>query len=223
MPQIAILFAFISILEDTGYMSRVSFLMDRILRQFGLNGKSIIPIISSTACAIPAIMGARTISNYKERLITIMVAPLISCSARIPVYTILIALIVSEEATYGIFNLQGLLVMGLYLLGFVAAILSAWVMKLIIKSKEKSTFILEMPIYRAPRWKNIGFEIFSKVKIILASQNYIQIGCLAFLSVIFLPLLPSGAFFGDYNLTIFWINLSMMYSVEKKTNIYLNN
>ncbi|MDG1475573.1 MAG: ferrous iron transport protein B [Vicingaceae bacterium] len=167
VPQIAILFAFITILEDTGYMARVSFLMDRILRQFGLNGKSVIPLLSSTACAIPAIMGARTIANYKERLITIMVAPLISCSARIPVYTILIALVVSEDEAYGIFNLQGLLVMGLYLLGFATALLSAWVMKLIIKSKEKSTFTLEMPIYRAPRWKNVGFEIISKVKIFL--------------------------------------------------------
>ena len=167
VPQIAILFAFITILEDTGYMSRVSFLMDRILRQFGLNGKSVIPLISSTACAIPAIMGARTIANYKERLITIMIAPLISCSARIPVYTILIALVVSKDEAYGVFNLQGLLVMGLYLLGFVAAILSAWLMKLIIRSKEKSTFTLEMPIYRAPRWKNVGLEILSKVKIFL--------------------------------------------------------
>jgi len=167
VPQIAILFGFITILEDTGYMARVSFLMDRILRQFGLNGKSVIPLLSSTACAIPAIMGARTISNYKERLITIMVAPLISCSARIPVYTILIALIVSDDSYFGIFNIQGLLVMGLYLLGFIAAILSAWVMKLIIKSKQKSTFTLEMPIYRAPRWKNVGFEIFSKIKIFL--------------------------------------------------------
>jgi len=167
VPQIAILFAFISILEDTGYMSRVSFLMDRILRQFGLNGKSVIPLISSSACAIPAIMGARTIANYKERLITIMVAPLISCSARIPVYTVLIALVVSEEESYGLFNLQGLLVMGLYLLGFISALASAWVMKLIIRSKEKSTFTLEMPIYRAPRWKNVGLEILSKVKIFL--------------------------------------------------------
>jgi ferrous iron transport protein B len=167
VPQIAILFGFITILEDTGYMSRVSFLMDRILRVFGLNGKSVIPLLSSTACAIPAIMGARTIANYKERLITIMVAPLISCSARIPVYTILIALVVSEDEVYGIFNLQGLLVMGLYLLGFVSALISAWIMKIIIKSKEKSTFTLEMPIYRAPRWKNVCFEIFSKVKIFL--------------------------------------------------------
>ena len=175
VPQIAILFAFITILEDTGYMARVSFLMDRILRQFGLNGKSIIPLISSAACAIPAIMGARTISNYKERLITIMVAPLISCSARIPVYTILIALVVPEDSYFGIFNMQGLLIMGLYLLGFVAAILSAWVMKLIIKSKQESTFTLEMPIYRAPRWKNVAFEVFSKVKIFLFDAGKIII------------------------------------------------
>ena len=175
VPQIAILFAFITILEDTGYMARVSFLMDKILRQFGLNGKSIIPLLSSTACAIPAIMSARTIGNYKERLITIMVAPLISCSARIPVYTILIALIVSEDSYYGIFNIQGLLVMGLYLLGFAAAILSAWVMKIIIKSKQKSTFTLEMPIYRSPRWKNVGYEIITKVKIFLFDAGKIII------------------------------------------------
>jgi len=175
VPQIATLFALITILEDTGYMARVSFLMDRILRVFGLNGKSIIPLLSSTACAIPAIMSARTISNYKERLITIMVAPLISCSARIPVYTILIALIVPEDDSFGFFNVQGLLVMGLYLLGFIAAILSAWVFKLIIKSKQKSTFTLEMPIYRAPRWKSVGYEIFSKVKIFLFDAGKIII------------------------------------------------
>ena len=175
VPQIAILFAFITILEDTGYMARVSFLMDRILRQFGLNGKSVIPLLSSTACAVPAIMSARTIGNYKERLITIMVAPLISCSARIPVYTILIALIVPEDSYFGIFNMQGLLVMGLYLLGFLAAIISAWVMKLIIKSKQQSTFTLEMPIYRTPRWKNIGLEVLSKVKIFLFDAGKIII------------------------------------------------
>lgn len=167
VPQIAMLFAFITILEDTGYMARVSFLMDRILRQFGLNGKSIIPLLSSTACAVPAIMGARTINNYKERLITIMVAPLISCSARIPVYTLLIALVVPEDSFLGIFNLQGLIMMGLYLLGFIAALLAALVMKWIIKSKEKSSFILEMPIYRIPRWNNVTISVFNKVKLFL--------------------------------------------------------
>jgi len=175
VPQIAVLFAFITILEDTGYMARVSFLMDRILRVFGLNGKSIIPLLSSTACAVPAIMSARTISNYKERLITIMVAPLMSCSARIPVYTILIALVVPEDSMYGIFNLQGLVVMGLYLLGFITALVSAWIMNLLIKTKQQSTFTLEMPIYRSPRWKNVGFEILSKVKVFLFDAGKIII------------------------------------------------
>ena len=175
IPQIAILFAFITIMEDTGYMARVSFLMDRILRQFGLNGKSIIPLLSSTACAVPAIMSARTIGNYKERLITIMVAPLMSCSARIPVYTILIALVVSEDSSFGIFNMQGLLVMCLYLLGFAAALVSAWVMSLVIKSKQKSAFTLEMPIYRAPRWKNVGLEIFNKVRVFVVDAGKIII------------------------------------------------
>lgn len=167
VPQIAMLFGFIVVLEDTGYMSRVSFLMDRILRQFGLNGKSIIPLLSSTACAVPAIMSARTINNLKERLITIMVSPLISCSARIPVYTLLIGLVIPNGSSWGVFNLQGLLMMGLYLIGFLAALLAAWVMKRIIKSKERSSFIMEMPIYRMPRWKNVGLSIYSKVKIFL--------------------------------------------------------
>ena len=175
VPQIAILFAFITLLVDTGYMALVSFLMDKILRQFGLNGKSIIPLLSSTACAVPSIMGARTISNYKERLITIMVAPLISCSARIPVYTLLIALIVPKESYFGIFNLQGLIMMGLYLLGFLAALLAALVMKWIIKSKEKSHFILEMPIYRLPHWSNVGLTVYNKVKVFLFDAGKIII------------------------------------------------
>lgn len=175
VPQIAILFGFITIMEDTGYMARVSFLMDRILRQFGLNGKSIIPLLSSSACAVPAIMSARTIGNYKERLITILVAPLMSCSARIPVYTLLIALVVPEDSTFGIFNLQGLLVMCLYLLGFLTALASAWVMSLIIRSKGKSTFTLEMPIYRSPRWKNVGLEIFNKVRVFVVDAGKIII------------------------------------------------
>jgi ferrous iron transport protein B len=175
VPQIAMLFAFITILEDTGYMARVSFLMDRILRQFGLNGKSIIPLLSSTACAVPSIMGARTITNYKERLITIMVAPLISCSARIPVYTLLIALVVPKDSFFGIFNLQGLIMMGLYLIGFIAAMIAALIMKWLIKSKEKSTFILEMPIYRLPRWNNISLSIYNKVKLFLFDAGKIII------------------------------------------------
>ena len=120
IPQIAILFAFISILEESGYMARVVFMMDKIMRKFGLNGKSVVPLMSGVACAIPAIMATRTIDNWKERTITILVTPLMSCSARLPVFTILIALIVPDQKALGFFNLQGLALMGMYLLGFVA-------------------------------------------------------------------------------------------------------
>ncbi len=164
IPQIAVLFAFIAILEESGYMARVMFIMDKIMRQFGLNGKSIVPLVSSVACAVPAIMAARSIDNWKDRLITIFVAPLISCSARIPVFTILIALVVPPTYIWGVFNLQALTLMGLYILGFLTAIASAWVMKLIIKTKEKSYFILELPGYKVPRWKNVGLTIIEKVK-----------------------------------------------------------
>ena len=175
VPQIALLFAFITILEDTGYMSRVSFLMDRLLRPFGLNGKSIIPLISSIACAVPAIMSTRSINNLKERLITIMVAPLISCSARIPVYTLLIALVIPAEQQVGIFNLQGIVMMGLYLIGFLAALFAALVFKWILKSKGKTNFIMEMPIYRLPKWSNIGFSVYNKVKVFLFEAGKIII------------------------------------------------
>ncbi|MCW8898580.1 MAG: ferrous iron transport protein B [Flavobacteriales bacterium] len=175
VPQIALLFAFVTILEDTGYMSRVSFLMDRLLRPFGLNGKSIIPLISSIACAVPAIMSTRSITNLKERLITIMVSPLISCSARIPVYTLLIALVIPTEEQVGIFNLQGIVMMGLYLIGFLAALFAALVFKWILKSKGKSNFIMEMPIYRLPRWSNVGFSVYNKVKIFLFEAGKIII------------------------------------------------
>ncbi len=175
IPQIAALFAFIAILEDTGYLSRISFMMDGLLKRFGLNGRSIIPLLSGAACAVPAIMSARTISNKKERLLTIFITPLISCSARIPVYTLLIALVIPIEAKLGIFNLQGIVMMGLYLLGFIAAIGTSWVMKLFVKTTESSHFIMEMPIYRAPRWKNVGFTIVNKVKVFLFEAGKIII------------------------------------------------
>lgn len=164
VPQIAILFAFIAILEETGYMARVVFLMDKIMRKFGLNGKSVVPLMSGVACAIPAIMATRTIDNWKERMITIFVTPLMSCSARLPVFTILIALIVPDEKVVGFFNLQGLALMGLYLLGFVAALFSAWVMKLLVRVKERSFLIMELPTYRTPRWSNVGLTILEKTK-----------------------------------------------------------
>ncbi len=164
IPQIAILFAFISLLEESGYMSRVVFLMDKIMRKFGLNGKSVVPLMSGVACAIPAIMATRTIDNWKERTITILVTPLMSCSARLPVFTILIALIVPDQKALGFFSLQGLALMGMYLLGFITAILSAWVMNLLIKVKERSYLIMELPTYRIPKWSNVGFTILEKTK-----------------------------------------------------------
>lgn len=164
VPQIAILFAFISILEETGYMARVVFLMDRIMRKFGLNGRSVVPLISGVACAIPAVMATRTIDNWKERITTILVTPLMSCSARLPVFTILIALVVPEQNVLGVFNLQGLALMGLYLLGFVAALLSAWVISKLIKLKERSYLIMELPMYRLPKWSNVGYTILEKTK-----------------------------------------------------------
>lgn len=167
VPQIALLFTFIAILEDTGYMARVSFIMDKLLRKFGLNGRSIIPLISGVACAVPAIMSARTISNWKERIITIMVTPLMSCSARLPVYTLLISLVIPPDKQLGFFNYQGLVLMALYLVGFMAALGAALVMKWILKAREKSYFIMELPVYRTPQWRTVGLTIFDKVKLFL--------------------------------------------------------
>jgi len=164
IPQIAILFAFISILEDTGYMARVTFMMDKIMSKVGLNGKSVVPMIGGLACAVPSIMAARNIENWKDRMITIMVTPLISCSARLPVYILLISLIIPSKTILGIISLQGLALMVMYLISFVAAILVAWVMKLIIKAKEKSYFIMELPVYRMPRWKNVFYTMYEKSK-----------------------------------------------------------
>ena len=175
VPQIALLFAFIAILEDTGYMSRVSFIMDKLMRKFGLNGKSVIPLISGVACAVPAIMSARNIGNWKERIITIMVTPLMSCSARLPVYTLLISLVIPNDARFYFFNLQGLVLMSLYLIGFLAAIFSAWIMKFILRAKEKSYFIMELPVYRVPRWKNVGLTMVEKVKVFLFDAGKIII------------------------------------------------
>jgi len=161
IPQIALLFGFLAILEDSGYMSRVVFLMDRLMRPFGLNGKSMVPLISSIACAIPGIMAARNIGNWKDRITTIMVAPLMSCSARLPVYVILIALAV-PEAYVGPFHLQAVALLGMYLLGIVAVLLVSIVFKLILKSKEKSFLMLEMPLYRLPKVKDVLITMYSK-------------------------------------------------------------
>ncbi len=173
IPQIAILFAFIAILEESGYMARVMFIMDKLMRKFGLNGKSVVPLISGVACAVPAIMATRNIDNWKERLITIFVTPLMSCSARLPVYIILIALIVPDQTILGVFNLQGFALMGMYLLGFVMALLSAWVMQKILKSAERSFLIMELPTYKFPNWSNIFFTILEKVKVFVLEAGKI--------------------------------------------------
>jgi len=164
IPQIAILFGFISILEDTGYMSRVTFMMDRIMRKVGLNGKSVVPLIGGFACAVPSIMSTRNIENWKDRMITIMVTPLVTCSARLPVYTLLIALVVPSRNVWWIFNLQGLALTGMYLFSLVSAVTVAYVMKYILKSRERGYFIMELPVYRMPRWKNVGLTMYDRSK-----------------------------------------------------------
>ncbi len=165
VPQIMILFGLITILEDSGYMARISFLSDRLMRSVGLNGKSVMPMISGFACAVPAIMSARNIENRKERLLTILITPLMSCSARLPVYTILIALVIPKTYLFGFLGLQGLVMMGLYLLGLVFALIVSYVAKWFIRIKEKSFFILELPTYRSPRWKNVIPTMISKARI----------------------------------------------------------
>jgi ferrous iron transporter FeoB len=165
VPQIMILFGLITLLEDTGYMARISFLTDRLMRRAGLNGKSVMPMISGLACAVPAIMSARNIENKKERLLTIMCTPLMSCSARLPVYTILIALIIPAHLYFGFLSLQGLVMMALYLLGTVMAFFSSYVMKWFIKSTERSFFILELPVYRSARWANVFYTMVEKARI----------------------------------------------------------
>ncbi|MFZ7105409.1 MAG: ferrous iron transport protein B [Bacteroidota bacterium] len=174
IPQIALLFFFVAILEDSGYMARVSFLMDRLMRRFGLNGKSMIPLMSGVACAVPALMSTRTIQNRKERLITILVTPLMSCSARLPVYTLLIALVIPNDLMLGM-SMQGLVLMGLYLLGFVSALFAALVFKYMLRSKERSFFVMEMPLYRLPRFSTVFLHILEKVKIFLFDAGKIII------------------------------------------------
>ncbi len=162
IPQIAFLFLFISILEESGYMSRVVFLMDKSMRKFGLSGKSVVPLISGTACAIPAIMATRNIENWKERLITILVTPFTTCSARLPVYSIIISLVIPDTRIFGIISLQAIALMMLYLVGFITALSSAWILNKILKIKTKSYFLIEMPNYKLPMFKNVALNVTEK-------------------------------------------------------------
>ena len=173
IPQIALLFLFMGILEESGYLARVVFIMDRIMRPLGLNGKSVVPLMSSVACAIPGVMAARTISDWKERLTTIMVAPLMSCSARIPVYTLLIALVIPEQTVFGFMNLQGLVLFALYFLGTFMAVLVAVVLKFLIKRSQTGFLLLEMPSYKMPRASTLGLLVWEKVKVFVLDAGKI--------------------------------------------------
>ena len=193
IPQIAFLFLFISILEETGYMSRVVFLMDKVMRRFGLSGKSVVPLVSGTACAIPAIMATRNIESWKERLITILVTPFTTCSARLPVYLIIIALVIPEQRILGIFSLQGLTLMFLYLLGFAAAIFSAWLLNKVLKIRSKTFFVVEMPNYKVPLPKNVAITVVEKTKSFVLGAGKIILA----ISIILWVLASYGP--GDFN------------------------
>lgn len=193
IPQIAFLFLFISILEESGYMSRVVFLMDRVMRRFGLSGKSVVPLVSGTACAIPAIMATRNIENWKERLITILVTPFTTCSARLPVYLIIISLVIPEQRVLGIFSLQGLTLMFLYMLGFGAAIFSAYLLDKFLKISTKSFFVVEMPNYKVPMLKNVGITVVEKTKAFVVGAGKIILA----ISIILWVLASYGP--GDFN------------------------
>ena len=193
IPQIAFLFLFIAILEESGYMSRVVFLMDRIMRRFGLSGKSVVPLVSGTACAIPAIMATRNIESWKERLITILVTPFTTCSARLPVYLIIIALVIPEQRVLGIFSMQGLTLMFLYLLGFGAAIFSAWLLNKFMTIRSKTFFVVEMPNYKIPLFKNVAITVVEKTKSFVLGAGKIILA----ISIILWVLASYGP--GDFN------------------------
>ena len=163
IPQIAFLFLFIALLEESGYMSRVVFLMDRLMRPFGLSGKSVVPLMSGMACAIPAVMATRTIENWKERLITILVVPFTTCSARLPVYLIIIALVIPEGRFFGL-GYQALVLTGLYFIGFLSALIAAALLSANLKLDRKNFFMVEMPTFKTPQLKNVGFTVFEKTK-----------------------------------------------------------
>jgi ferrous iron transport protein B len=193
IPQIAFLFLFISILEESGYMSRVVFLMDRVMRRFGLSGKSVVPLVSGTACAIPAIMATRNIENWKERLITILVTPFITCAARLPVYLIIISLVIPEGRILGIISLQGLTLLILYGLGFGSAIVAAYTLDKYLHVKSKSFFVIEMPNYKLPMLKNVAITVLEKTKSFVYGAGKIILA----ISIILWVLASYGP--GDFN------------------------
>lgn len=225
IPQIALLFFFITLLEETGYMARVVYLMDRIMRPFGFSGKSIIPLMGGMACAIPSIMMSRGIANKKERLITIMVTPLMSCSARIPVYTLLISMFLPAERIFGI-DQRGLFMTAIYLLGFVAALLVAWVFKKGLKYESRGMFVMEMPSYRFPRWRNVGLTVYQKSRsfVVEAGQVIIVISLVLWALVRFGPSEEMAAIDAKYQpyiqQEVMTDSLSLAYDSEKLNASY---
>lgn len=168
LPQILFLFFFLGLLEDTGYMSRAAFIMDRLMKGVGLSGRSVIPLLSSFACAIPGIMATRTIHNWRDRLVTIMIAPFMSCSARLPVYILLIGAFVPDDKLFGVFGYQGLTLLSMYLLGILAAMLVAVIFKkFVVKEMASSTFVMELPPYRRPSLKWTALQMLERGKIFI--------------------------------------------------------
>jgi len=163
IPQIAILFGLISLLEESGYMSRVVFIMDRFMRPFGLSGKSVVPMVSGTACAIPAIMSTRNMENSREKWLSIAVAPLITCAARLPVYALLISLVIPDQTFFGL-SLRGLVLFSLYMIGFFTALLGSAALNKIMPKAQSIPFLLEMPSYRVPQLRNVGHAIINRTK-----------------------------------------------------------
>lgn len=194
LPQIITLFFFILILEDSGYMARAAFLMDRLMGRAGLHGKTFIPLLSSFACAIPGIMASRTIENKKDRLITILIAPLMTCSARIPVYTLIIAAFIPAKKVYGVFNLQGLVMFGLYAAGIVGGLCVAFILKTFFIKGTQEPLLLEMPTYKIPNPRNVLFGLWLRAKVFLQRAGTI---ILALMIVIWFlssyPTPPAGA------------------------------
>jgi len=195
IPQIAFLFLFVALMEDTGYMARVSFITDRTLRKFGLQGRSVVPLMGGVACAVPAILATRTISNWKERLLTILVLPFMTCSARLPVYVLLISLVIPEEYFLGVFGYQGLTMLAMYVLGTVTALGAAWIVSRFIKDDGSGHFIMEMPVYRAPRWSNIATDILRKVSMFIthAGRIIVVVSVFLWLGASFGPLQRTAA------------------------------
>ena len=170
LPQITILFAFILLLEDSGYLPRAAFLLDNVLAKTGLSGRAFIPLLSSFACAVPAVMSARTIHDPRERLVTIMIAPMLTCSARLPIYALIIAAVIPEQTVGGVFNLQGLTLFGLYVAGIASAALTAYVLKRLARSKgnvKQFPLLMELPTFRMPNFKHIIISLWDRVKAFL--------------------------------------------------------